>query len=223
MKLSVLLLEDDLELSDTVAAYLSHNGYEVVQCFDVEQARERIYEKRFDLWLLDVKLPRQNGIDFLESIRAEGVDTPAIFITSLHGVEDATRGFSAGADDYIRKPFALKELHARIEAILKRRYPGGGEKIAIDTHLTFDPIELCLEYNGKMLPLKPKEARLLALFLQNPDKILTKETIFRHLWDYDEVPNEGSLRTFVKVLRKHIGKERIQTVKDVGYRFLSKN
>ena len=221
MKPSILLLEDDMELSDTIAQFLRHNGFEVTQSFDAHDAREKMFEKRFDLWLLDVKVPHQSGIDLLKEVRREGSDTPAIFITSLHGVDDATRGFDAGCDDYIRKPFALKELKARIEAVMKRRYGTSDTKVAIDDATTFDTISYILIRNGERIPLKPKEAKLLALFLQNGDKTLSKAEIFSHLWDYDETPNEGSLRTFVKVLRKHLGKERIETVKDVGYRFVT--
>jgi DNA-binding response OmpR family regulator len=219
VKPKILLLEDDLELSDTVAQFLRHNSFDVVQSFDAEDARTKIYETRFDLWLLDVKVPFQSGIDLLDEMRKEGSDTPAIFITSLHGVEDATRGFDAGCDDYIRKPFALKELKARVEAVLKRRYGSSDGSVPIAEDIRFDLLEYTLYKEGERVPLKPKEARLLALFLQHPDKTLTKEEIFDALWDYDETPNEGSLRTFVKVLRKHLGKERIATVKDVGYRF----
>ncbi len=211
-----------MELSDTIAQFLRHSGFEVTQSFDAHDTREKMFEKRFDLWLLDVKVPHQSGIDLLKEVRREGSDTPAIFITSLHGAEDATRGFDAGCDDYIRKPFALKELKARIEAVMKRRYGTSDTKVQVDEETTFDTLSFVLTRRGERIALKPKEAKLLALFLQNSDKTLSKSEIFSHLWDYDETPNEGSLRTFVKVLRKHLGKSRIETVKDVGYRFVTR-
>ena len=221
MKPKILLLEDDMELCDTIAQFLRAKGFEVVQSFDGEEAAAKMYENSFDLWLLDVKVPFQNGIDLLAECRRAGQETPAIFITSLHGADDATRGFEAGCDDYIRKPFALKELLARIEAVIKRRYTSGNEAVVIDEKRRFDPMNFTLTVENERIPLKPKEARLLALFLQNPDKTLRKEEIFDSLWDFGENPNEGSLRTFVKVLRKHLGKGRIETVKEVGYRYRS--
>ncbi len=221
MRPKILLLEDDMELSDTIAKFLRTKGFEVVQSFDGKEAAAKMYETCFDLWLFDVKVPFQNGIDLLAEFRRVGHVTPTIFITSLHGADDATRGFDAGCDDYIRKPFALKELLARIEAVIKRRYPGANETIKIDEKRRFDPINFTLTFEDERIPLKPKESRLLALFLQNPDKTLRKEEIFDALWDYGETPNEGSLRTFVKVLRRHLGKARIETVKEIGYRYRS--
>ncbi|WP_456485767.1 response regulator transcription factor [Hydrogenimonas sp.] len=221
MKPKIFLLEDDIELNDTVAQFLRYNDFEIVQSFDAEDAKVKIFETHFDLWLMDVKVPFQSGIDLLSELRRNGNDTPAIIITSLHGVDDATRGFDAGCDDYIRKPFALKELLARIEAVIKRRYKSSDNLIRIDENHTFDALNFRLTVDGERVALKPKEAKLLALFLQNPDKIVTKEEIFDHLWDYGETPSEGSLRTFVKVLRKHLGKKRIETVKEVGYRYVS--
>ena len=221
MKRKILLLEDDMELSSTIAKFLRSQGFEVVQSFDAQDAEEKIYEQHFDLWLLDVKVPFKNGIELLSELRNKQKDTPAIFITSLHGVDDATRGFEAGCDDYIRKPFALKELLARIEAVIKRRYACAKEVIPIDQKLQFDILNMELLVDNKPVSLKPKEAKLLALFLQNPNKTLTKEEIFEALWEYGETPSEGSLRTFVKVLRKYLGKERIETIKDVGYKYRS--
>ena len=137
-------------------------------------------------------------------------------------IEDVSRGFDSGCDDYIRKPFALKELKLRIEAVIKRRYGATKAHINIDDTYSFDPLERVLYSKDERVGLKPKEVALLALFLQHKEQILTKEKIFEALWSYGEEPNEGSLRTFVKILRHHLGKSRIETIKDVGYRFVSR-
>lgn len=222
MKLKILLLEDDIELNDTIASFLMHEGYEVLQSYDANDAKERAFEHSFELLLFDIKVPFQSGTDLLSELRQEGYDTPAIFITSLSSVDDVSRGFESGGDDYIRKPFALKELKMRIEAVIKRRYDTTAEYIGIDDTHTFNPLENELYLNGERIALKPKEARLLALFLQHKNHIVTKEMIFDTLYSYGEEPNEGSLRTFVKILRSHIGKTRIETVKEVGYRYVSR-
>ena len=220
MKLKILLLEDDIELNDTITSFLTLEGFDVTQSFDANDAKEKVFESAFELWLLDVKVPFQSGTDLLKELRQEGFKTPAIFITSLSSVEDVACGFESGGDDYIRKPFALKELKMRIEAVIKRAYGTTQQHIAIDDTHSFDLLEKVLYADSKRIALKPKEATLLALFLQHKNHIVTKEMIFDTLYSYGQEPNEGSLRTFVKVLRHHLGKNRIETTKEVGYRFV---
>ncbi|MFT7003175.1 MAG: two-component system OmpR family response regulator [Sulfurimonas sp.] len=221
MKLKILLLEDDIELNNTITSFLVHEGFEVTQSYDSRDAKEKVYENSFELWLLDVKVPFQSGTQLLRELRQDGYDTPAIFITSLSGVEDVSRGFESGGDDYIRKPFALKELKLRVDAVIKRRYDSTQQYIHINDINSFDTLDKVLYANKEPVKLKPKEANLLALFLQHKNHILTKEVIFDSLWSYGEEPNEGSLRTFVKILRQHLGKAQIETIKEVGYRFVS--
>jgi DNA-binding response OmpR family regulator len=214
------LLEDDLQLSDTVKQFLELKGYEVLCAYDGLQAQEVVYEKHVDLMLLDVKVPHMSGFAFLKELRKEGKEIPAIFITSLNSVEDVEEGFAIGCDDYIRKPFALKELLVRVEAILKRSYGTHEEKVEVGSGLFFDTKELILTDGDKRIALKTKELKLLALFLQHPNELLSYEKIFEGLWEYDEEPSGGSLRTYIKTLRSAIGKERIETVKNIGYRFV---
>ena len=220
MKLKILLLEDDVELNDTITSFLTLEGFDVSQSFDAIDAKERVFESAFDLWLFDVKVPFQSGIDLLKELRAEGYETPAIFITSLSSVEDVSSGFESGGDDYIRKPFALKELKVRVEAVIKRAYGTTQQLIEIDDSHSFDLLEKFLYTSGERIFLKPKESMLLGLFLQHKNHVLTKDMIFDTLYSYGEEPNEGSLRTFVKILRHHLGKNRIETIKEVGYRFV---
>ncbi len=220
MKASILLLEDDQQLSDTVKQFLEYQGYEVFCAYDGLQAQDLAYEKQIDLMLLDIKVPHLDGFDFLQTLRDDNVQTPAIFITSLNAVEDVTRGFDIGCDDYIRKPFALKELQARMEALLKRRYGTYEEKIDLGEGLLFDVQENLLTQDNQRVPLKTKEAKLLSLFLEYPNELLTYDKIFEHLWEYDEEPSAGSLRSYVKTARTFLGKDNIETIKNVGYRFV---
>ncbi len=222
MQRKILLLEDDLQLSDTIKQFLEYHHYEVYVAYDAHSARDQLYEIHVDLMLLDIKVPFQNGFDLLTQLRKEGDDTPAIFITSLHSVEDVARGFDVGCDDYIRKPFALKELLVRIELQLKHHYGNQEELIDLGSGLFFNPKELQLTQKDKVLPLKNKEANLLNLLIGHPNELLSYEKIFSALWSYDEEPSGGSLRTYIKTIRAHIGKERIETVKNIGYRFVSK-
>ena len=221
MPSSILLLEDDIQLSDTVKQFLEIKGYNVHVAYDGYQAEEIAYEKHIDLMLLDVKVPLMNGFDVLKNVRAEGNETPTIFITSLNSVEDVEKGFSVGCDDYIRKPFSLKELLVRIESLLKRTFGIHSDKILLEEGLFFDTKELILIKDEKKIPLKTKEYTLLSLFLKHPNELINYETINKALWAYDELPSSGSLRTYIKRIRAVIGKEKIETIKNVGYRFVT--
>jgi DNA-binding response OmpR family regulator len=193
MQRKILLLEDDLQLNDTVKQFLEHHHYIVVAAYDAHQAKDRLYEEHVDLMLLDIKVPYQNGFDLLNELRTEGNTTPAIFITSLHSVEDVTRGFDAGCDDYIRKPFALKELLVRIESQLKRLYGTREDQIDLGRGLQFNLKEFQLILHGEVLPLKTKEVKLLSLLLEHPNELLSYDKIFEALWNYDEEPSGRSL------------------------------
>ena len=220
MQRKILLLEDDLQLNDTIRQFLEHHAYAVLSAYDAHQAKDILYETDIDLMLLDIKVPHQNGIDLLSELRQAGNDIPAIFITSLHGVDDVSKGFDAGCDDYIRKPFALKELLVRVEAQLRKRYGSRDDHVDLGSGLTYYPKEFRLTRDGNTVPLKNKEAKLLALLLEHPDQLVNYDKINTALWDYDEEPSAGSLRTYIKTLRSHLGKERIETIKNVGYRFV---
>jgi len=220
MTATILLLEDDIQLSDTVKQFLELKGYNVLVAYDGVQAESLAYEKHIDLMLLDVKVPHISGFDFLKALRAEGKETAAIFITSLNSVDDVEKGFALGCDDYIRKPFALKELLVRVESLLKRSFGTHDEKIVIDEGISFDLKELVLTKEGEKIPLKTKELKLLALFLQHANVLLEYDKINETLWEYDEEPSSGSLRTYIKTLRAAIGKEKIETIKNIGYRFV---
>ncbi len=223
MHYSILLLEDDVNLSDTVEEYLTEQGYDVTAVYDGDEAADMLYEKNFDLYLLDVNVPGQNGFELLRHKRGEGGTAPAIYITSLNSVQDLEKGYESGCDDYIRKPFALKELALRIETLLKRGYfHESGEMLRLDGQLAYDLKNNQLYREDTPVNLGNKENRLLQLFLRHRDELLSHERIYDALWEYDEQASESSLRTYIKNLRKHLGKDRIVSVKKLGYRFTSK-
>ena len=220
MTQKILLLEDDIQLNDTVKQFLELKGYEVYTAYDGIQAEELAYENQLDLMLLDVKVPLLNGFEFLKNMRANGSEIPAIFITSLNSVEDVEKGFTLGCDDYIRKPFALKELLVRVESLLKRSFSTYENTIELGDGMVFDIKKLFLAYHDEEIPLKTKELKLLSLFLTHPNELLSYEKINETLWDFNEEANNGSLRTYIKTLRSILGKEKITTIKNMGYRFV---
>jgi len=215
----VLLVEDDINLSETIKEYLEDEGFEVDSVYTIEEALDKVYEKSYDILLLDVMVPGGSGFELLKKIR-EKSDTPAIFITALDSVDDLEEGYNSGCDDYIRKPFALKELKLRIETLLKRELQTKENQIPIDEKSYFDLRTNELVVEGKPINLNQKELRLLKLFLKHPNEPLSHERIYQSLWDYEETPSDMALRTYIKNLRKHLGKEKIESIKRYGYKFI---
>lgn len=216
----LLFLEDDPNLSESVSEYLEEQGYEVICAYDIPTAEDLVYEQTFDLLLLDVNVPGGDGFSFLKASREGGNTTPAIFITSRNGMEDLEEGFLSGADDYLRKPYALKELLLRIQTILKRTFfHHPNEQISLRDGITYDIANQSLMIDGRLHPLQLKEHKLLKLFLQHRGELLTHERITEHLWEYDEIPSDGSLRTYIKTLRHLLGKDAIVSHKRLGYQF----
>jgi DNA-binding response OmpR family regulator len=220
-KKKILLLEDDLTLNETVTEYLEEEGFEVDGVDDGLEAMDKIYENGYDILLLDVKVPQMSGFDLLKEVRSRDIVTPAIFITSLNSIDDLSVGYESGCDDYIRKPFALKELLMRVETILKRDFfHNDNEKIEISKEAFYDIGANVLYVNNEQMTLNNKESKLLKLFLQNKNQVLSHERIYDSLWDYDETYSEASLRTYIKNLRKILGKEKIVSIKKQGYKFI---
>ena len=222
-KNKILLLEDDINLSETVEEFLSDEGYEVICVYDGISAEEKIYEQKFDLLLLDVNVPGLNGFELLKKIRVEGDETPAIYITSLNSTDDLSDGYESGCDDYIRKPFALKELLLRVQTILKRSFFHKNEnRVVIKNGIYYDLDGNELIKNDKKVVLNNKEDKLLRLFLKYQNQIISHEKIYETLWDYDETYSDNALRTYIKNLRKILGKESIESIKKLGYKFVTK-
>lgn len=219
-KAKLLLLEDDPNLSESVCEYLEEQGYDVVPVYDASAAEDALYEGKFDVLLLDVNVPGGDGFSLLKTSRKEGNVTPAIFITSRNGMSDVEEGFESGGDDYIRKPYQLKELLLRIQTILKRNfYHPPSDTLDLGEGITYDILNQVLRIQNKEQPLQLKEHKLLKLFIQHKNELLTHETIMEYLWDYEETPSDGSLRTYIKTLRKLLGKDRIVSHKRLGYQF----
>jgi len=218
----ILLLEDDANLNETVTEFLEENGHQVESVYDGYEAQEKLYESKYDLLLFDVNTPGINGFELLKEARENNVVAPAIFITSLDSVEDLEKGFQSGCDDYIRKPFALKELQIRVDTLIKRGfYHEAKELIEIAENIAYDIKNNELIINGETVSLGQKESKLLKLFMKHEGEVIVHERIYEHLWNYDEEPSDTALRTYIKNLRKIIGKERIVSIKKQGYKFVT--
>lgn len=214
----ILLVEDDETLGELISEYLSEQGYDVTVRADAKAALDTAYERNFDILILDVKLPKGDGFSLLRELRRLGDDTPAIFTTSLNALQDLEIGYKSGCDDYLKKPYELKELLLRIQILIKRKFSHvNDEFIELNDGYKFYPSSKTLRQNGQIVNLSNKESELLALFLENKNALLSKETIFEKIWNYGEEPSELSLRVYVKNLRRILGKDAIINRRGDGY------
>ena len=217
--MKILLLEDDLALSDIILEYLEDNGNDVDLVYDGQEALNAAYESHYDIYLFDVNVPAIKGFDLLQMIRDEGDQTPAVFITSLNDIEDVSAGFKSGADDYIKKPFELAEMLIRIRNIQKRSFTQKrSTQVSIAKDLFFDINKEILLHKNETVSLPLKELKALKHFLKYPNELVTFETLYSVLWDFDENPTSESLRAHIKNLRKNLGQDIIHSVRGSGYR-----
>ncbi|WP_024954871.1 response regulator transcription factor [Sulfurospirillum arcachonense] len=218
----ILFLEDDVNLNETVTEFLQENGYVVDSVYDGDEAEVKMYENSYDLFLLDVNVPGLNGFELLKNSRENENKTPAIFLTSLNSIDDVSVGYESGCDDYIRKPFELKEILLRVKTLIKREFfHSKDDSVKIAKDIEYHTSTNSLHVEGKEVQLQNKEAILLKLFLQRRGEIISHKVILEELWGYDEVASDDALRTYIKNLRKIIGKERIISVKKLGYKFIT--
>jgi len=218
--MKILLLEDDIGLADIMSEYLEDNDFELDLVYDGEEALDKAYETQYDLYIFDVNVPAIKGFDLLKTLRDNGDATPTIFVTSLNDIDDVSKGFESGADDYLKKPFELAELLLRIKNIQKRSFAQKRSTvIQIDKDITFDIDTELLHIGDESVSLPQKELKLLKHFLKHPNEVITFESLYDIVWDYDETPSSESLRAHIKNLRKHLTKDMIQNLRGLGYRF----
>lgn len=215
--MKILLLEDDLMLSEVIVEHLE--DYEVKAVYDGVEAEDVLYEERFDLLLLDVNVPLLNGFELLKNLRESGNNTPAIFITSMNTSKDVLEGFELGANDYLKKPFEMIELKARIDNIKRQFKIDESDVFKISNECTYDFSRYLLEVKGEKIKISKKEGEFLAYFLKHRGKVISSDELMVNVWSYDTAPSSATLRTYIKTLRKHLGEGCIATLRGVGYVF----
>jgi len=214
--MKILLLEDDVILQEIIEEFLTEKEHEVTSFYDGEKALDAIGDHFYDLLLLDVNVPSIDGFEILSYLRDIGNTVPAIYITSLSGIDDLKKGFTIGADDYLKKPFDLEELQARIEHIAKVYHLS--EELTFDA-MRFNP-KLHKIYNEKSeIDIRQKESAVLEYFIRNQNRIVSCDELIENLWSDDQTPTHATIRTYIKNLRKLFDKEYIENIKGEGYRF----
>ena len=213
-----MLLEDDLGFQESVCEFLQTLDYEVTAVSDGQEACDLIEKNFYHLFILDIKVPGVNGHEVIKYIRSLNPNAPIMITTSLVDIGDMAIGYELGCNEYLKKPFELKELLIRIQVLLKRNFSHhSGDAIKISSEFSFHPQSKTLSKDGKNVNISSKESDLLALFLQNKGKILTKDEIFNKIWKFDEEPSELSLRVYIKNLRQILGKDAILNRRGDGY------
>jgi DNA-binding response OmpR family regulator len=214
---TILLLEDDRLFAQSIEDFLEEEGFCVDIAYDGEEALGKNFHNNYDLYLLDINVPKLNGLEFLKELRDICDETPAIFLTSYKDKETLKQGFLTGADDYLTKPVDLDELILRIKSLLKRSNKHINV-VKLDNGLEFNPLTKRIFDNGVDLNVPIKVVNLFELCLENRDAIVTKEMIVSKLWSCAEEYSEGSIRVYINNLKKIVGKECLVNVKGIGYK-----
>lgn len=216
MAAKILITEDDLILREGLCALLTQEGYHVHAAANLRAAKALLLQERFDLILLDQRLPDGLGTDLCRALRSEGVDTPVLFLTACDEEADVVRGLDAGADDYVTKPFRSLELLSRIRALLRRT----NTAVYAENGIYADLKTMTVRRDGVPLFLTPTEFQILAALLRSAGAIVPRETLLHRIWDCGgEFIEDNTLSVHVSRLREKIGAAHIITVRGVGYRW----
>jgi len=220
----ILIIEDEEKLAKSLKKSLEREGYAVDWVADGEtgQHRMELYQKEYDLAIVDLMLPKKDGFEVTRNIRRAKIMQPVLVLTARESTEDKVKALDAGADDYLVKPFSLEELSARVRALLRR--PNETLPTILGTkELVLNPATRQVTVNGKEISLTLKEFMLLEFFMRNPNRVLSREQIYDNLWDFASNSFSNVIDVYIKNLRQKLKEARhenlLETIRGVGYRF----
>ena len=213
--MKVLVIDDDRDFVEVLEKIFRLKGFEVESAFNYETAKQKI-EHNFDLYLVDINFPGGNGLDLIEEIKRKNPSAFVVMITASSDVNDLVKAYEKGCDEYIKKPFPLRELEVRINHLMKKR------KLFNVGDIKFDFENEKLFVDGEEIHLRHQEARLLKLLLENINRVVPKNEIIKYVWR-DEKKENYPIRQLVNELRKKLGKDYIKTKTGVGYMFTMEN
>jgi DNA-binding response OmpR family regulator len=217
----ILVIEDNHRLNSSLTASLVHEGYSVDSAYDGQEGQDLAELTAYDLILLDIMLPEKDGLEVCRDLRRRRNHTPILLLTARDSVDDRVQGLDCGADDYLVKPFAMRELLARLRALLRRQQPYKQGQLTIGD-LALDPITHIVERGGYVLDLTPKEFALLEYLMYHPNQVVTRDMIEQHIWNYDFECESNVIDVYVRRVRRKIDDpftvKLLTTVRGVGYR-----
>lgn len=217
----VLLVEDNRRLNYSLKTSLIEAGYAVDVAYDGEEGQELAEITPYDGIVLDVMLPKKDGLEVCQALRRKGVNIPIIMLTARDTIEDRVSGLDSGADDYLVKPFSINELLARLRALLRREASSKNGTLQVGD-LTVDPATHFVQRNGQSIELTAKEYALLEYFMRHPNQVVTREMIESHVWSYDFEGISNVVDVYVRHLRRKIDDpaevKLFETIRGAGYR-----
>lgn len=216
----ILVIEDEHRLSAVIKKGLSEEGFAVDTAFDGEEGQYLAETESYDLIILDIGLPKIDGVTVCRELRTKKIKTPILMLTARSQIEEKIEGLDSGADDYVTKPFSFLELRSRIYALIRRSNQDASPYLTAED-LVLDPMKHKATRNGKEITLTPKEFSVLELLLQHKGEVVTRTMITEHVWDYNFDGMSNVVDVFVATLRKKVDrgfdKKLIKTVHGVGY------
>jgi DNA-binding response OmpR family regulator len=219
----ILVVEDEEKIANFLRRGLMEESYAVDVAYDGEDALYKFDINEYDLIILDLMIPKVDGLMVCKKIREVNTSIPILVLTAKDATEDKIKGLDAGADDYVTKPFSFSELSARVRALLRRGKKADPAILTID-NLSLDPATRIAKRGKRSITLTTREYALLEYFMRNPNRVLTKTELLEHVWDYNYDGLSNVLETYVKYLRKKLKvhpdeKELIHTMRGSGYVF----
>ncbi len=217
----ILVIEDELKLSNNIKQGLTESGFAVDQSFDGEEGQYLAESEEYDAIVLDIMLPKIDGVSLCKELRKKQIKTPILMLTAKSRLDDKVEGLDAGADDYLTKPFEFAELKSRINALLRRSHNQAETVITIGD-LVVDPKSHKVERNNNVISLTAKEFAILEFLARHKDEVVTRTQILEHTWDYNFDSMSNIVDVFVATLRKKIdgesNKKLLHTVRGVGFK-----
>lgn len=216
----ILVAEDEKSLNRVITKRLESEGYSVDSCFNGEDALDYMYVGEFDAVIMDIMMPKLDGIEAVKRMRARGDSTPVIFLTAKDSISDRVAGLDAGAEDYLTKPFAFEELLARIR-VMTRKKSGNTTNVYTVADLVLDTSSRTVQRGGTQITLSAKEYDILEYLILNKGKIISREKIENHVWNFDYSGGTNIVDVYIRYLRKKLDdgfdEKLIHTVRGMGY------
>jgi DNA-binding response OmpR family regulator len=217
----ILLIEDNPQLNDSLRLSLARAGYAVDSAFDGPQGEELAFLAPYDAIILDIMLPGKDGLAMCRELRRRKLTVPVLMLTARDTIDDRVTGLDSGADDYLVKPFATRELLARLRALLRRDAEEKSGLLQV-ADLTLDPATRRVERAGRQIALSAREFTLLEFFMRHPDRVVSRAAVQDHLWSFETASNANTIDVYVRRLRLKLDDpfplKLIETVRGVGYR-----